>query len=189
MKQIAEASFEHTMLTLPRGEERGIEISPRWPSSEVNVDERAFRRLVEVQARLPAQVRLILTRGYEAPHAKLGHLRKLFRGLGIGVFRAMYFKRRAEISEIFGANGHDVDGTHVDVSIRINGRRLRFLRVGVFTPRPWQENAVRQHEPFVAIVKNTLRECGFHIHRNETESLQIHCDLIGSSHPQASRMS
>ncbi|WP_206438602.1 MULTISPECIES: hypothetical protein [unclassified Bosea (in: a-proteobacteria)] len=187
MKQIAEAPFEHTMLTLYRGEERGIEISPRWPSSQVNVDERAFRQLLDVQARLPAQIRLILTRGYEAPHAKLGHLRKLFRGLGVGLFRAMYFKRRAEIPEIFGANGHDVDGTHVDVSIRINGRRLRFLRLGVFTPRAWQENAVRQYQPFVAIVKNTLRECGFHIHRNETESLQIHCDLIASLHPQAGR--
>jgi len=187
MEANVKAPLEYPMLTLRRGEERGIEISPRWPSSEVNVDERAFRQLLHAQARLPAQIQLILTRGYEAPHAKLGHLRTLFRGLGVGLFRAMYFKRRAEIPEIFGANGHDVDGTHVDVSIRINSRRLRFLRLGVFTPRAWQENAVRPYQPFVAIVKNTLRDCGFHIHRNETESLQIHCDLIGSSASQVSR--
>lgn len=105
----------------------------------------------------------------------------------MGLFRAVYFKRRAEIPEIFGANGHDVDGTHVDVSIRFNGRRLRFLRLGVFTPRAWQENAVRRYQPFVAIVKSTLREGGFHIHRNETESLQIHCDLIGAPYPRAGR--
>lgn len=187
MEENAKAALEYPMLTLRRGEGRSIEISPRWPSSEVRVDERAFRQLLDVQARLPAQVRLILTRGYEAPHARLGHLRTLFRGLGVGLFHAVYFRRRAEIPEIFGANGHDVDGTHVDVSIRVDGRRLRFLRLGVFTPRTWQDNAVKQYQPVVTVVKNTLRDCGFHIHRNETESLQIHCDLIGSSHPQASR--
>ena len=187
MKENVNAPFEQPMLTLHRGVGRGIEISPRWPSSEVNIDERAFKQLLEVQARLPAQIQLILTRGYEAPHARLGHLRTLFRGLGVGLFRAVYFKRRAEIPEIFGANGHDVDGTHVDVSIRINGRRLRFLRLGVFTPRAWQENVVSQYQPFVAIVKNTLRDCGFRIHRNATESLQIHCDLIGSSPSRANR--
>lgn len=187
MEANVKAPPEYPMLTLRRGEERGIEISPRWPSSEVKVDERAFRQLLEVQARLPAQIQLILTRGYEAPHASLGHLRTLFRGLGVGLFRAVYFKRRAEIPEIFGANGHDVDGAHVDVSIRVDGRRLRFLRLGVFTPSAWQDNAVGQHQPFVAIVKNTLRDCGFHIHRNATESLQIHCDLIGLPHPRAGR--
>jgi hypothetical protein len=169
------------MIKLNPGKTDGIKIRPRWPSSQVNIDEDAFRQLQEVQSRMPAQVQLILTRGYEPPHTKLGGLRRLFRRLGIGLFHALYYKRREEIIDIFGANGHDIDGTHIDVSIEINDRRLRLLRLGVFTPRSWQKNAVKRHQPFVSMVKSALMDCGFHIHRNETESLQIHCDLVTHS--------
>jgi hypothetical protein len=169
------------VLELGPGLVEGIRIRPRWPSSRVRIDGRAFDRLLEVQARLPAEIRLILTRGYEPPKTSLGTLRSLSRQLGIMLFRMVHFRRRGEIADIFGPNGHDVDGTHIDVSIEANGRRLRFLRLGVFTPRRWQERAVRPHEPHVTMVKEALQACGFQLHRNATEALQIHCDFV--EHP------
>lgn len=37
----------------------------------------------------------------------------------------------------FGANGHDIDGRHIDVSVVLHGKRLRLLPLGVFTPPRW----------------------------------------------------
>lgn len=166
------------MLRLIAGQTQGIEIHPRWPSSAVYVDPDAFARLQEVQVKLPADVQLILTRGYEPSHTNLDLLRRASRLLGVRLFRLIYPARRAEIADIFGSNGHDADGTHIDVSITVRGRRIRFLRLGVFTPRAWQNSAVKMYQPYVNTVKEALQSGGFSIHRNETESLQIHCDLI-----------
>lgn len=153
-------------------------IRPRWPSAQVHVDRRAFARLQAVQATLPPDIQLILTRGYEPPRTSLDRLRRLSRLVGVGLFRLLYPARRFEIADIFGSNGHDADGTHIDVSIAIRGRRVRLLRLGVFTPRRWQQRAVEMHRRHVGLVKDALRTGGFALHRNETESLQIHCDLI-----------
>lgn len=77
---------------------------------------------------------------------------------------------------IFGANGHDIDGRHVDVSLVLHGKRLRLLPLGVFTPPRWQDRRVAHHAEAVAQVKRSLQHCGFELHRNPTEALQIHCD-------------
>ena len=107
-----------------------------------------------------------------------GVLRRQFRLLGIRAFRLFYPRRQHEIADIFGSNGHDVDGTHIDVSFRLNGRRIRMLPLGVFTPPVWlyrrrQRWAVPLHQ-----VCSALKENGFRIHRNDTESMQIHCDYL-----------
>lgn len=57
-----------------------------------------------------------------------------------------------------------------------DGKRLRFLPLGVFTPPARQEQRKARYSAVVEEVKATLGQCGFQIHRNPTESLQIHCD-------------
>ncbi|MDR2327696.1 MAG: hypothetical protein LBE51_20120 [Acidovorax sp.] len=166
------------MIKLSPGLSQNIIIRPRWPSSAVFVDPDVFIRLQQIQAKLPAEVQLILTRGYEQPHSSLGMLRRIFRQLGIRIFTALYPARKSEVYDIFGPNGHDVDGTHIDVSMAIKGRRIRFLRLGVFTPLSWQKQAIKNNFPYMEMVKNALRAADFEIHKNETESNQIHCDLI-----------
>lgn len=165
------------LLTLARGVQAGVQIRPRWPARHVHVDARVLVKLQAIQAELPEQVNLILTRGYEPQSSGLGFARRRFRALGIGVFRLLYPARRDELADIFGSNGHDVDGTHIDVSFGLNGRRVRMLPLGVFTPPFWQRRRVRQCASVLAQIHAALIRQGFQIHRNATESLQIHCDL------------
>lgn len=165
------------MLSLNKGIHEGLEVIPRWPSRRVRIDETAWESLHTVQRRLPASVRLIVTRGYEPRSTRLGVARTLFRAMGIRLFSTLYRTRRNEIGDIFTANGHDIDGTHVDVSIRQNGRRLRLLPFGVFTPGWLQKHNEASFRSELECVKNALRGKGFHIHQNPTESLQIHCDF------------
>ncbi|SDP63605.1 hypothetical protein [Phyllobacterium sp. OV277] len=174
---------ETGLLCLQPGYSQGLRISPRWPSSHVHIDREAFNHLLAVCKELPEGVTLILTRGYEQAHSRLGLVRRVSRRMGIKLFQILYSQRRSEIAEIFGANGHDVDGTHIEVSIAVGLKRLRFLPLGVFTPETWQKAKVRRHQPDIDAVKAKLREHGFRIHRNHTESLQIHCDLIPSKTP------
>ncbi|WP_266169366.1 hypothetical protein [Dyella subtropica] len=166
------------LMTLPRGTHDGLHVRPRWPARRVLLDVPAFKKLQTIQARLPDEIGLILTRGFEPAATHLGFARKQFRALGIGLFRLMYPGRRSEITDIFGSNGHDVDGSHVDVSFQWNGRRVRLLPLGVFTPPSMQRRRTRQFASPLAKVCAALIQEGFHIHNNPTESLQIHCDLI-----------
>lgn len=166
------------MLSLSNGIHNGLEVVPRWPSRRVHIDEAAWERLRTIQLTLPAAVRLIVTRGYEPGASRLGVARRLFRTIGIRLFGALFGTRRDEITDIFGANGHDEDGTHIDLSIRLNERRLRFLPFGVFTPISLQNRLTAKHETALEQVGIALKECGFRIHRNQTESLQIHCDFV-----------
>ncbi len=76
----------------------------------------------------------------------------------------------------FGANGHDIDGRHIDVSVVLHGKRLRLLPLGVFTPPRWQDRRTARHAEAIACVKRSLQHCGFALHHNPTEALQIHCD-------------
>ena len=165
------------MLSLHKGIHQGLEVVPRWPSRLVCIDPGAWNNLLAAQHTLPAFIRLIVTRAYEPRRTQLGVARTLFRTLGISLFATLYHTRRDEMCEIFGANGHDIDGTHVDVSIRLNGRRLRFLPLGVFTPGWLQKNNEASFYRELECVKSALRKRGFHIHKNPTESLQIHCDF------------
>lgn len=167
-----------TLLTLSPGELDGLIVRPRWPARHVHVDARALSRLQAIQRELPLEIALILTRGFEPRASGLGFARRQFRALGIGVFRLLYPTRHDELVDIFGSNGHDVDGTHVDVSFRLHGRRVRMLPLGVFTPPSWQRRRMQRCASALALVKSALVGQGFSIHHNETESLQIHCDLI-----------
>ncbi|MGL6072180.1 hypothetical protein [Craterilacuibacter sp.] len=165
------------LLTLTRGKYASLHIRPRWPARQIQVDLKALDRLQRVQTKLPQHISLILTRGYEKKASRLGLARKQFRLLGIGAFRLFYSNRRNEIAAIFGSNGHDVDGMHVDVSLLLHGHRVRLLPLGVFTPLFWQQRRVARFSLPLSQVKQALINEGFRIHSNPTESLQIHCDL------------
>ncbi|MCO7462866.1 hypothetical protein ACQ5SB_03490 [Stenotrophomonas geniculata] len=164
------------MLTLQRGSHHGLLIAPRWPSTHIQIETEVLQRLLDAQSLLPAELRLLLTRGFEPSHSHLGGFRRLVRRFGITLFRACYPQRHDEVDAIFGANGHDIDGCHVDVSLVLRGKRLRLLPLGVFTPLRWQHRRVTRHAEAVTRVKRSLQHCGFVLHHNPTESLQIHCD-------------
>ena len=166
------------LVTLRRGTHDGIQVRPRWPARQVRVDAVALSQLQYIQTQLPSELALILTRGYERRASHLGFARTKFRALGIGVFRRLYPDRQREIADIFGSNGHDVDGTHIDVSFRLKGRRIRMLPLGVFTPPSWQQRRVQRYLSSLSVIQSSLTKNGFRIHHNETESLQIHCDLV-----------
>lgn len=168
------------MICLTQGGYGGLQICPRWPSSRVLVSPVALERLQIVQADLPGEISLILTRGYEPRASKLGWLRKLSRIIGIILFKFAYANRGDEVEDIFGSNGHDVDGTHLDVSLTVNGIRVRLLPLSVFTPISWQKRRAEKYSRPIEMVKNALVHNGFSIHRNETESHQIHCDLAAT---------
>ncbi|MDH0276373.1 hypothetical protein N7349_17660, partial [Stenotrophomonas sp. GD04089] len=166
------------MLTLQRGNHRGLLVAPRWPSTHIQIEAEVLQRLLDAQALLPTELRLLLTRGFESRHSRLGGFRRAVRRLGIAVFRTCYPQRRDEVDAIFGANGHDIDGRHVDISMVLHGQRLRLLPLGVFTPPNWQARRVSRHAWAVAQVKHSLQHCGFQLHPNPTEALQIHCDYL-----------
>ena len=167
------------MLTLFKGESQGLKVAPRWPSSKVLIEKNVFLKLLEVQSKLPSSVKLLLVRGYENKSSRLGVFRHISRWLGIKLFCTCYPSRKSEVGDIFGSNGHDVDGSHVDVSIVLNGKRLRLLPLGVFTSLSLQQSRAEEHLAVIEYVKGTLEQCGFIIHHNQTESMQIHCDFNG----------
>lgn len=170
-------TMHSNLLTLPPGVHAGVQIRPRWPARHVHVDAHVLGKLQAIQTGLPVGISLILTRGFEPRASGLGFARRQFRALGIATFRLLYPARRDELADIFGSNGHDVDGTHIDVSFTLNGRRVRMLPLGVFTPPFWQRRRVRRCASALAQIQAALMRHGFQIHRNATESLQIHCDL------------
>lgn len=172
-----------TTIHLARGRYGALQICPRWPSSKVLVSPVALERLLVVQAELPCEIGLILTRAYEPRRSGLGWLRRVFRTAGIVLFKFLYANRDGEVEDIFGSNGHDVDGTHLDVSLTVNGNRLRLLPLSVFTPVSWQKRRAERYLRSIEIVKNALVQNGFTIHRNATEGHQIHCDLAHTSCP------
>ena len=142
------------------------------------VSARALERSQIVQGGLPNEIDLVLTRGYEPPTSHIGWLRKLFRIAGIALFRFVYTNRRDEVEDIFGANGHDTDGTHIDVSLSVNGSKICLLPLSVFTPISWQKHRIVKYSRAIGTVKTALVNHGFQIHKNGTESNQIHCDLV-----------
>ncbi|MFZ6871635.1 hypothetical protein ACO0LF_06130 [Undibacterium sp. Di27W] len=166
-----------SLLTLLPGAHNDILVMPRWPSKQVLVDELTWQKLQAAQASLPAHLGLLLTRAYEPAVTELGRARTVFRRMGIWLFGMLYPHRKDEIDDIFGSNGHDLDGTHIDVSITIHGRRVRLLPLSVFTPISWQARRIKKFNADLVLVQTALAAQGFQLHRNATESLQIHCDL------------
>ncbi|MNY81986.1 hypothetical protein D3C86_2238480 [compost metagenome] len=57
----------------------------------------------------------------------------------------------------------------------------------MFTPLRWQQRRVSRHADAVAAAKDALQRCGFDLHPNATESLQIHCDYRGTTLAEPSR--
>lgn len=164
-------------MILNRGMHGDIAIMPRWPATQVKICPQAFRQLQLAQSKLPSELNLIITRAFEPPGTGLTALRSFSRWMGIQLFSSIYANRKSEVNDIFGANGHDLDGTHVDISIRLDGRRIRLLPLSVFTP-DWLQNArINKYQETIEHVFRVLDQVGFDLHRNRTESLQIHCDL------------
>lgn len=165
------------LMTLSSGLHDGLLVLPRWPATQVRICPQAFAQFQSAQAMLPSEIRLIITRAFEPPGTGLTRLRSFSRWMGIQLFSSIYAKRKSEVGDIFGANGHDLDGTHVDVSILIDDKRVRLLPLSVFTPSWMQSLRIKKYQPSVDHVFRALNEAGFDLHRNRTESLQIHCDL------------
>ncbi len=161
------------MHALTKGMSKTLLVNPRWPQRHVLVDNQALICLHRAQTFLPLNIKLVLTRGYQPE----GTLLKKCRYGGARLFSFLYKKRRHEICEIFGHNGHAINGTHVDVAIDYNGERLSMLPYGVFTPLWMLTRARRRHQTVLEKVHTALIKAGFVIHKNPTEALQIHCDL------------
>ncbi|MCH8621602.1 hypothetical protein [Undibacterium sp. TS12] len=171
------------LVRLPPGTSGNIQIQPRWPARQVLINALAWQKIQDMQAALPSHLGLILTRAYEPRASELGKARTWFRRAGIWLFGCIYRQRKAEIADIFGSNGHDVDGTHIDLSFRLHGRRVRLLPLSVFTPLAWQKKRMDIYREALELVKKELLMRGFTLHSNQTESLQIHCDLVQSDLP------
>ena len=151
----------------------GVIVRPRWPRRVVLIERDTFARVELAQTMLPATIRLILTRAYE-PETRL---QKGLRQLGAFIFACIFPSRRSEVTEIFGHNGHADDGTHVDVGVEEQGRRINLLPMGVMTPTAVQNWRSHKHRAVLAAVRSSLEAVGFRIHPNPTEAMQIHCDV------------
>ena len=151
-----------------------IETKPRWPDRKITINNAALEALCKAQDSLPPSIRLVITRAYQPE----GRIRKLSRQLGKYIFALAYPARHTEVAEIFGHNGHATDGNHVDVAIRYNGRLLKFLPLGVFTPLSAIQCRKQQYREIIQQTAKALVTAGFSVHSNPTEALQIHCDFI-----------
>lgn len=126
---------------------------------------------------LPPTVRLVLTRGHEPRSAT----RTALRILGALIFAAVYPWRLREVPAIFGHNGHQDDGTHLDISVQVGDEALVLLPLGVFTPMWLMRSVDGRHGATLAEVRRALEAEGFKLHTNRTEARQIHCDLTGAA--------
>jgi len=115
---------------------------------------------MKAQEKLPDNIQLVLTRGYQSKSWML----KIMRRAGALAFALLYSDRKTEIPEIFGHNGHATDGNHIDVSIRLNDQTLKLLPKSVFTSIATAENIMAMYSPVISKVKTALQECGFKIH-------------------------
>ena len=163
------------LITLRKGAHGNLEVHPRWTQGRVWISEEALLRLHRAQGLLPPGLQLIIVRGFEPGSWGRRIVRHVLRKLGSMLFKIIFPSRSNEATDIFHANGHDVDGNHVDVGIRKNGRRMKFLPFGVFSRTRFV--AIRSCDDSVETVWRVLASVGFKIHRNPTEALQIHCDL------------
>ncbi len=156
----------------------GIAVRPRWPYKEVLVTPEALAALRKASAAAAGQLpglKLALIRGYETPVQTFR--RNLLRLLGLSVFFVCYPWRYREIPGIFSPNGHDRSGNHVDVRFSLGGQNVKLLRYGPLTSLPAIRCTMERFDKELKIVRGALEACGFCIHPNISEALQIHCDL------------
>lgn len=168
------------MLTLSEGTYKEIEISPRFPARCVRVDEFVFNKLQEIQKSLPQEVLIILTRGYEDPESALGYSRRILRFIGSNLFSIIYPNRNREIIEIFTPNGHDKNGTHVDISLTVHSIKTNWLPYGVFTSPKIIAKVEKENEKLISLIENKIMAMGGRLHHNRLERLQMHVDFTHS---------
>jgi hypothetical protein len=161
------------MIELHKGMNSGILIKPRWFAKSVFIDGKAFEAVQKAQSILPSDIRLVITRAYQPEDLSMRFLRLI----GAMVFKFIYPMRAAEIPEIFGHNGHALDGRHVDIGIEYKNKILKLLPFSVFTSLDVVINRSERYTQIIVEVQNALQECGFTIHSNKIEALQIHCDF------------
>lgn len=161
------------MLKLNPGKHGILSVHPRWPDKFVLIDPVAKDYLSHAQTLLPENLQLVLTRGYQPETWLIRIMRKLGRHL----FCLLFPKRRNEASAIFLHNGHASDGTHIDLSIELDSRRLNFLPFSVFTAMPTLLKRREKYRETLNQVCTALKASGFSIHFNIIEASQIHCDL------------
>lgn len=165
-------------LSLPAGYHSNLQVAPRWPYKKVLICPEAFSRLQQAQGKLGQTAQLIITRGFEPGNIILRRLHSFMRKLGAVVFILCYPQRFSEVSEIFSSNGHDTDGTHVDVAVSQNAKLLNLLPSGVLTHAVTIAAIEKEYSNILTVVRMTLTEVGFKTHSNQTEALQIHCDMM-----------
>lgn len=163
------------LVSLRRGQWGNLLVRPSGLSRRVLISREALFRLETAQSRLPQNLQLMLRRGYEPGSLARQLVRRGARFIGAAVFCLLFPCRTAEASEIFGGNGHNLDGNHIDVALVRSGRRIRTLPLGVFS----SPQCVRSNSSIIEIqlVWRELQAAGLRVHCNPTEALQIHCDL------------
>lgn len=169
------------MLKLAQSSGGEIVIHPRWPSKYVFITENAYSQLRQAQMHLlPHNIKLALTRGYENEGPILKYLRRFMRWIGGVIFCVIYPERSHEWRAIFCPNGHDTFGDCIDVNVICDDRILNFLPYGVFTSKHVISAIRRNNASILNMVWRALEAAGFSIHSNETEAMQIHCELLSS---------
>lgn len=163
------------LLTLQRGKHKNILVHPRRFARHVKISSESLERVCLAQSLLPSNLQLVLTRGFESSGILRDSIRYFMRYLGAFLFKLLYPSRKDEVKEIFGSNGHDYDGNHIDVSVLKDDELLRFLPLSVFTPLSVASK--QDHSETLDIVWRSLTTAGFSIHGNPGEARQIHCDL------------
>jgi hypothetical protein len=170
------------MRKLTKSFSKHLVVLPKYPYREVFISEDAYRCLLQAQLRLaPYSVELILKRGYEYENTLMKCMHKAIRVLGAILFGLVYPHRISECKEIFSPNGHDRSGDCIDVSILHNGHIVELLPYGVFATKKQIKTTLKTYGSLLNLVWTELERAGFSIHKNETESLQIHCELMRGS--------
>jgi hypothetical protein len=168
---------EDKLLEIGRGCKE-IVVIPKWPARSVFISTEAYARLGDVHSALkPQGIKLVLTRGYEKENRFVAYAHGCFRKIGRKIFCFLYPERANEADEIFSPNGHDATGDSIDVSIVYENRLLKLLPRGVFTSKKTTSVIREDNRHVLNLVYKALEAGGFSVHRNETESLQIHCEL------------
>jgi hypothetical protein len=165
------------MKRLSKNQPGSIIIKPRWPYRYVYISNNTYEKLMAAQEQLQKyNVQIVLTRGFENEGSLKKSLHTLGRRTGAVIFTFIFPQRQNEIKDIFSANGHDVDGDSIDVGIIADGKPLNLLPYGVLTTTTQITNIRNAHRQILDTVWDALQACGFSIHPNKIEALQIHCE-------------
>jgi len=160
------------MLVTLLPDERSIAVLPRWPYSSISVSQEILDRLLACNVALETHgIAIVITRGFE----EHGGIRRIMRFIGKCIFLVIYFRRRNSIGCLFGPNGHDVPGACADLAIRVLGRQIILLPLGVFTPLWVLNMRLKKYADVLIQVHSCLKKQGFVLHDDPIEAAQIHC--------------